>query len=105
MDPLAEKYYSISPYAYVGNNPIRLNDPNGSDWRDRVVGAVVATVDNATGIDLRSTYAPIDASDYNDGQDIGDLASVFIGTGEVDAGGRYSFWICFGYSCNRRGLS
>ena len=29
MDPLAEKYYSISPYAYCLNNPIRFIDYNG----------------------------------------------------------------------------
>ena len=29
MDPLAEKYYSISPYAYVANNPLRFIDPTG----------------------------------------------------------------------------
>ena len=28
-DPLAEKYYSISPYAYCGNNPLRYVDPTG----------------------------------------------------------------------------
>ena len=32
VDPLAEKYYSISPYAYVGNNPIIRTDPTGMDW-------------------------------------------------------------------------
>jgi RHS repeat-associated protein len=32
QDPLAEKYYSISPYAYCGNNPINRIDPNGMDW-------------------------------------------------------------------------
>ena len=30
MDPLAEKYYSISPYAYCGNNPVNLIDPDGT---------------------------------------------------------------------------
>ena len=29
MDPLCEKYYSISPYAYCGNNPIKYIDPTG----------------------------------------------------------------------------
>jgi RHS repeat-associated protein len=29
MDPLSEKYYHISPYAYCLNNPIRLTDPTG----------------------------------------------------------------------------
>lgn len=31
-DPLAEKYYSISPYAYCGNNPVNAVDPDGMDW-------------------------------------------------------------------------
>ncbi|MEG1916866.1 MAG: RHS repeat-associated core domain-containing protein [Muribaculaceae bacterium] len=32
QDPMAEKYYSISPYSYCGGNPIRYVDPNGMDW-------------------------------------------------------------------------
>ncbi|PXV59415.1 RHS repeat-associated protein [Dysgonomonas alginatilytica] len=32
MDPMSEKYYSISPYVYVANNPMRLIDPDGKDW-------------------------------------------------------------------------
>lgn len=31
MDPLTEKYYSISPYAYCMNNPEKYVDPNGRD--------------------------------------------------------------------------
>ena len=30
-DPLAEKYYSISPYAYCAGNPVNLVDPEGKD--------------------------------------------------------------------------
>ena len=29
MDPLCEKYYHISPYAYCGGNPVNAVDPNG----------------------------------------------------------------------------
>ena len=32
MDPLAEKYYSISPYVWCGNNPVRNVDQNGMEW-------------------------------------------------------------------------
>ena len=31
MDPLCEKYYSISPYAYCNNNPVKYVDPDGRD--------------------------------------------------------------------------
>ena len=29
-DPLAEKYYSISPYAYCAGNPVKFVDPDGN---------------------------------------------------------------------------
>ena len=29
IDPLAEKYYHISPYAWCGNNPVNRIDPDG----------------------------------------------------------------------------
>ena len=31
IDPLCEKYYSVSPYAYCANNPVLLIDPNGEE--------------------------------------------------------------------------
>ncbi|MBQ9174518.1 MAG: hypothetical protein IJ161_12375, partial [Bacteroidales bacterium] len=32
QDPLSEKYYLISPYAYCAGNPVNLVDPDGNDW-------------------------------------------------------------------------
>ncbi len=37
VDPLAEKYISLSPYIFVGNNPIIIKDENGRDWTIEVV--------------------------------------------------------------------
>ena len=34
IDPMAEKYYSISPYAYCLNNPLRYVDPTGMEPED-----------------------------------------------------------------------
>jgi len=31
MDPLAEKYYHLSPYNYCGNNPVKFVDPTGKE--------------------------------------------------------------------------
>jgi RHS repeat-associated protein len=45
IDPLAEKYYNVSPYVYCANNPIMLVDPDGRDW-----------------------YSSLDSVGYNDGQ-------------------------------------
>ncbi len=41
VDPLAEKYYPISPYAYVGNNPIVRIDPDGRDWYEDKEGNIL----------------------------------------------------------------
>jgi hypothetical protein len=32
MDPLAEKYYHLSPYAYCAGDPANLVDPDGRIW-------------------------------------------------------------------------
>lgn len=33
VDPLCEKYYWISPYAFCLNNPVRFIDPDGREVR------------------------------------------------------------------------
>lgn len=61
MDPLCEKYYSVSPYAYCMNNPVRFVDPDGKDsfeydietrkltWINDVGGKESQTVDFVKG--------------------------------------------------------
>ncbi len=34
VDPLCEKYYNVSPYAYCSNNPVFFIDPTGQKWTD-----------------------------------------------------------------------
>ena len=46
MDPLCEKYYSISPYAYCANNPMRFIDPDGRDeWEINSQGQIVNRIE------------------------------------------------------------
>ena len=48
MDPLAEKYYSISPYAYCAGNPVRYVDIKGQ-WIKDATGAKVQITYNENG--------------------------------------------------------
>ncbi|GHV35820.1 hypothetical protein FACS1894178_6210 [Bacteroidia bacterium] len=45
IDPMSEKYYPISPYAYCGNNPTRFVDLNG----DTITTTIVTNITNADG--------------------------------------------------------
>ena len=45
-DPLAEKYYGTSPYAYCGNNPVMFVDPDGED---PIGGGLLGGLANYTG--------------------------------------------------------
>ena len=37
VDPMSDKYPSLSPYVYCANNPIKLVDPNGEDlWKPEI---------------------------------------------------------------------
>ena len=41
IDPLAEKYYAVSPYAYCNNNPVVFSDPQGDSIIVNKFGQVV----------------------------------------------------------------
>ncbi len=42
VDPMSDKYPSLSPYAYCANNPIKLLDTNGEevDWVEKTDGTI-----------------------------------------------------------------
>ena len=47
VDPMSDKYPSMSPYAYCANNPAVLKDPNGEDiWEIDECGRIVASYEN-----------------------------------------------------------
>ena len=56
VDPMADKYPSISPYAYCAWNPLKLVDPDGRDW-DLIVNCKDKTVT------IRAQYAVQDGDE------------------------------------------
>ena len=81
IDPLAEKYYHISPYAYCAGNPVRFADYDGADRKDKAIGIAIGVVTNvipfSTG--LRDFYTPTDPADYNGTLMAIDAAAMSIG--------------------------
>ena len=49
VDPMADKYPSISPYAYCAWNPVKLVDPDGRDWYESEDGKRLAYFHGETG--------------------------------------------------------
>ena len=41
VDPMADKYPGLSPYAYCAWNPVRLVDPDGEEIIAALVGAAI----------------------------------------------------------------
>ena len=44
VDPLAEEYYNVSPYAYCAGNPVMLVDPEGKEPTDDEAARIAAHV-------------------------------------------------------------
>ena len=81
VDPMADKYPSISPYNYCMWNPLRVVDPDGKDGWDVIAGYCIGFVTNivpGSGL-LRDAYNPSNSEDYNNALRAADNATVFMG--------------------------
>ena len=57
VDPLADKYPSISPYAYCTWNPVKLVDPDGNDWYQNELTGAIYYNSNVKGAEAAGTGA------------------------------------------------
>ena len=73
VDPLADKYPGLSPYAYCAWNPVKLVDPDGeqlTDFKDKNGNLIIHTEDGSnavfklTGTNLTNEYFAFDG--YSD---------------------------------------
>nr|MCR5363255.1 hypothetical protein [Bacteroidales bacterium] len=67
-DPLAEKYFPITPYAYCAGDPVRCYDPDGMEWEDNgSVITVTVNVSNSDNIDNKvlESYKKAIAFEFN----------------------------------------
>ena len=67
IDPMAEKYYNLSPYNYCGNNPIKFVDPDGTYVVDSIMqnNSTYGTV-MVMSIDFRNKRSDYNGALYRD---------------------------------------
>ena len=77
VDPLAEKYYSITPYGYCAGNPVNVVDPNGLDiWEIDEQGRIVSRTSDTT----TDSFYMVKKSDDGSYQRTGESLSFSYGT-------------------------
>jgi hypothetical protein len=92
IDPIASQFVTLSPYCYVGNDPIRKIDPDGQAWYDKVAGVAVGLAttftDPTTSYLVRTAVGNIvgDATDYNSGLQHADASAMAVGNATKNAG-------------------
>lgn len=67
-DPMAEKYYSVSPYAYCGNNPINAVDLHGDSISidPRSIVAIYNGLKNGTRISMKFNNGVLDPTSISE---------------------------------------
>ena len=88
VDPMSDKYPSLSPYNYCLWNPLRVVDPDGRDGWDKIMGYGIGIITNIIpgSSGLRDSYAPTNTFDYNSSLQTADHVSVIVGGLMITAG-------------------
>lgn len=79
VDPMADKYPSLSPYTYCGNNPVKLVDPDGDsliNYYDRIVKTAQEQYNRAVSRNVSDLSHEINV--LNDAQSRYDYVNQFI---------------------------
>ena len=98
VDPMADKYPGLSPYAYCANNPIKLVDPNGEELA--LNDDIVIKGTNNSSITLKTDAVDFTINtntDFGGNYEIEDLENVAIGY-EVGVNGTGAAGVGFSFS-------
>ncbi len=82
MDPLCEKYYDTSPYAYCANNPMKYIDPDG-----RLISPIYDPNGNLLGTDdqgLQGDAMILKKEDFKQGMSHDDASKLNLGLHSLD---------------------
>ena len=65
IDPLAEKYYNVSPYAYCADNPVNAVDPDGNKIK-LIGGTNILPILQGTVPEVYRSYITLDENGFVD---------------------------------------
>ncbi|NDV97639.1 RHS repeat-associated core domain-containing protein [Dysgonomonas sp. 521] len=91
VDPLAEKYYSWSPYVYVMNNPLKFIDPTGMAPVYNERGELIGTTEDG----LQGDAIFMNANNFTQGMSNKDASKHNLGISALDDKAQESYQTSF----------